>query len=94
MLNIDYSTLEGDLVSGTLQQKLRDELERGFRQMHDGGEPLPPASHYASRISEIIYSNAEREISKEMAFDLYQEVLLACEHARAAVLGEEPPTQA
>lgn len=91
VLNIDYSTLEDDLVSGTLQQNLRDELERGFREMHERGEPLPPPSYYASRISEIIYSNAEREISNEMAFDLYQEVLLACEHARAAVLGEEKP---
>ena len=89
MLNIDYGALEKDLAAGTLQQKLREELERGFREMHERGEALPPPSYYASRISEIIYTNAERELSKEMAFDLYQAVLLACEHTRAAVLGEE-----
>lgn len=89
VLNIDYGSLEEDLENGVLQQKLREELERGFRELHESGEPLPLPSYYASRIAEIIYSNAEREIPPGMAFDLYQEVLLACEHARAAVLGEE-----
>lgn len=89
VLNIDYGTIEEDLGNGALQQRLRQELERGFREIHERGEPLPVPSHYASRIAEIIYANSEREIPKEMAFDLYQEVLLACEQARAAVLGEE-----
>ena len=89
MLNLDYETLETDLESGALQRRLCDELEGGFRQMHERGDPLPVPSHYASRIAEIIYANAGRQIPSGIAFDLYQEVLLACEHARAAVLGEE-----
>jgi hypothetical protein len=88
-MNIDYDTLESDLGTGVLQQALRQELEAGFRLLRDAGEPLPLPSHYASRITEIIYANAGREIPQEVAFDLYQEVLLACETARAAVLGEE-----
>jgi hypothetical protein len=88
-MNIDYDTLETDIGSGVLQQKLREELEVGFRLMRDAGDPLPLPSHYASRIAEIIYANAGREIPQEVAFDLYQEILLACEQARAAVLGEE-----
>ena len=86
-MNIDYATLEQDMESGELQRKLAVELTVGFRLMHEAGDPLPPASYYATKIAEIIHANAEREISKDMAYYLYQEVLLACEEARGNVLG-------
>jgi len=56
--------------------------------MHEEGDAVPPASYYASKITEIIHSNAAQEMSKDMAYYLYQEVLLACEEARANVLGK------
>jgi hypothetical protein len=90
-MNIDYANLERDIVEGTLAQRLEEELTRGFREMHERGEPLPPPSYYASRIAEIIYAAAERPLDQEASFNLYQEVLLACEKARAGVLGEELP---
>ena len=86
-MNIDYSTLEQDMESGELQRNLAQELTIGFRLMQEAGDPLPPASYYATKIAEIIHANAECEISKDMAYYLYQEVLLACEEARASVLG-------
>lgn len=87
VIDIDYATLEADLESGAIRMKLTEQLTVGFRLMLDAGDAVPPASHYASRITEIIYSAADSEISKETAYYLYQEVLLACEEARAAVLG-------
>jgi hypothetical protein len=90
-MNIDYANLERDITDGTLEQRLEEELARGFHEMHERGERLPPASYYASRIAEIIYDAAERPLDQEAAFNLYQEVLMACEKARAAVLGEELP---
>lgn len=86
-MNIDYDTLEGDVVDGTFRQRLEDELTLGFQQLHDSGERLPPASHYASQIAEIV--NRDVQLSEELKYNLYQEILLACENARAAVLGEE-----
>jgi hypothetical protein len=90
-MNIDYATLEQDVESGELRTKLAAELTVGFRLMHEEGDAVPPASHYASRIAEIINANAEQEISKDLAYYIYQEVLLACEEARANVLGEPKP---
>jgi len=87
-VNIDYATLEQDIESGELQRKLALELTIGFRAMHEAGDPLPSASYFATKIAEIIDANTEREISKDMAYYLYQEVLLACEEARGAVLGK------
>ncbi|MFA6955386.1 MAG: hypothetical protein WC538_05890 [Thermoanaerobaculia bacterium] len=86
-MNIDYATLEQDIESGELRTKLAGELTTGFRLMHHEGDAVPPASYYASKITEIIHSNAAQEMSKDMAYYLYQEVLLACEEARANVLG-------
>ena len=92
-MNIDYATLEQDVESGQLRTKLAEELTIGFRLMHEAGDALPPASYYASKIAEIIHANAETEISKDLAYYIYQEVLLACEDARTNVLGApaEPP---
>ena len=88
-MNIDYDTLEQDVIDGTFRQRLENELTLGFQQLHDSGERLPPASHYASQIAEIV--NRDAQLSEELKYNLYQEILLACENARAAVLGEEAP---
>jgi len=88
-MNIDYDTLEQDVIDGTFRQRLENELTLGFQQLHDSGERLPPASHYASQIAEIV--NRDVQLSEELKYNLYQEILLACENARAAVLGEEAP---
>jgi hypothetical protein len=89
MIDVDYRTLDADLADGTLRQKLEGELLAGFRAIHEAGERLPTASHYASRIAEIISQGSPEPLAPGTAFDLYQEILMACESARAAVLGEE-----
>jgi len=88
-MNIDYSTIEQDVLDGTFRQKLQDELTLGFRQIHESGERVPPASYLATQIAEIV--NREVELNAELKYELYQEILAACEHARAEVLGEELP---
>ena len=85
-MNIDYANLEADLESGTFRQNLEEELTSGFRQIHQSGERLPTASHYAAQIAEIV--NRDVELGAETKYELYQEILSAVEHARAAVLGE------
>ena len=56
---------------------------------HHATERLPPASHYAAQMAEIVNSGAAEPLPAELQFNLYQEILLACEGARAAVLGDE-----
>lgn len=85
-MNIDYENIERDLFDGTFRTRLQEELTPGFRQIHASGERLPLASHYASQIAEIV--NRDVELSENVKFELYQEVLEAVEAARAAVLGE------
>ena len=87
-MNIDYERLEQDVEDGTFRQRLEEELTLGFRQLADAGERLPPASYYAAQIAEIV--NRGAELSEELKYYLYQEILLACETARAAILGEKP----
>lgn len=89
-MNIDYSTLEQDLYDGTFRLRLEEELTTGFRLIHETGERLPLASHYASQIAEIV--NRDAQLSPELKYNLYQEVLLACERARAAALGDDSLT--
>lgn len=89
-MNIDYASLTGELDSGELRARLRSELVTGFRLMLEAGDPIPPASYFATKITEIIYASRDREIEANTQYDLYQEVLLACEEARSEVLGEEP----
>jgi hypothetical protein len=91
-MNLDYENLEQDVESGAFRRKLEDELTVGFQQIHDAGDRLPPASHYASQIAEIV--NRDAQLSPDLKYHLYQEILLACEQARVNVLGEEPGTQA
>lgn len=85
-MNIDYKTLEQDVEDGSFRQKLQTELETGFRQIRNTGERLPSPSHYASQIAEIV--NRDVQLAPELKYNLYQEILLACEQARAAVVAE------
>jgi len=87
-MNIDYAALENDLVTGIFRQTLEDELTLGFRILHQGGERLPVASHYAAQIAEIVNSGGGETLHPDMRFNLYQEILSAVEAARARVLGE------
>lgn len=87
-MNIDYATLENDVFDGTFRQRLEEELIVGFRQIQLTGERLPVASHYAAQIAEIV--NRDAELSDNVKYELYQEILSAVEKARATVLGEEP----
>jgi hypothetical protein len=90
-MNVDYANLETDVANGLFRESLREELLVGFRQIHNSGERLPPASHYASQIADIVNRGAAEPLNKDLAFHLYQEILLAVETARAEVLGEEIP---
>jgi hypothetical protein len=87
-MNVNYETLEATVYDGTFSTDLEQELTIGFRQLKIDGERLPPASHYAAQIAEIVNRGAAEPLSPELAFNLYQEILLACERARATVLGE------
>ncbi|MBV8543533.1 MAG: hypothetical protein JO093_19010 [Acidobacteria bacterium] len=88
-MNVDYESLEGDVASGLFRESLREELLFGFRQIHNSGERLPLASYYAAQIADIVNRGAAEPLNKDLAFNLYQEILLAVETARAEVLGEE-----
>ncbi|HUR79348.1 MAG TPA: hypothetical protein VM733_01185 [Thermoanaerobaculia bacterium] len=87
-MNIDYANLEQDVENGIFGQRLEEELTVGFRAIHEQGERLPPASYLAAQIAEIV--NRDAELSPDLKYNLYQEILAACEKARATVLGEEP----
>lgn len=86
-MNIDYDNIERDIADGTFRERLQEELTFGFRQMHLAGERLPPPSYLATQIAEIV--NRGIELSAELKYELYQEILLACEQGRVAVVGEE-----
>lgn len=90
-MNVDFRTIGEDLESGAFRQRLREELGAGFREMIAEGDRLPPASCYATKIVEVIHGQMPVPLTQEASFDLYQETLLACEEARAEVLGEERP---
>jgi len=87
-MNVDYVNLDRDLENGTFRTRLELELIEGFRAIHESGERLPTASHYASQIAEIVSHGVAEPLRPEMAFYLYQEILMAVEAARALVLGE------
>ena len=91
-MNVDYESLEDDVANGLFRESLREELLFGFRQIHNSGERLPLASYYAAQIADIVNRGAAEPLNKELAFNLYQEILLAVEAARAEVLGEEIPS--
>jgi hypothetical protein len=86
-MNVDYKTLESDVANGLFRESLREELLFGFRQIHNSGDRLPLASYYAAQIADIVNRGAAEPLEKDLAFHLYQEILLAVEAARAEVLG-------
>jgi hypothetical protein len=88
-VNVDYTRLAGDLESGVFREELKEELTLGFRQICATGERLPTASHYASQIATIVGNGAPQPLAPELAFYVYQEILMAVEAARATVLAEE-----
>jgi hypothetical protein len=88
-VNVDYEQLANDVDSGLFRETLREELVSGFRQLHAAGERLPAASHYASQIAEIVSRGAAAPLPPELAYNVYQEILLAVEAARDEVLGGE-----
>lgn len=87
-MTVDYDTLATDVESGAFRDSLQAELVTGFRRIYESGERLPTPSHYASQIAEIIGRNAEVPLDAELAFEVYQEILAACETARDLVIGE------
>jgi len=91
-MKVDYESLESDVANGLFRESLREELLFGFRQIHNSGERLPLASYYAAQIADIVNRGAAEPLNKDLAFHLYQEILLAVEAARAEVLGEEIPS--
>jgi hypothetical protein len=91
-MNVDYESLEDDVANGLFRESLREELLFGFRQIHNSGDRLPLASYYAAQIADIVNRGAAEPLNKDLAFHLYQEILLAVEAARAEVLGEEIPS--
>lgn len=91
-MNVDYESLEDDVANGLFRESLREELLFGFRQIHNSGERLPLASYYAAQIADIVNRGAAEPLNKDLAFHLYQEILLAVEAARDEVLGEEIPS--
>lgn len=89
-MKIDYDRLQQGVETGTLRIELEQELELGFREMMARGERIPPASYLATKIAEIVNRGAGNEIGSDLAFDVYQEIVSACENAREKVVGEEP----
>lgn len=87
-MNVDYANIERDLADGTFRRTLEEELIVGFRMISQEGDRLPLASHYASQIAEIVSRNAPVPFSPELAYEVYQEILVACEYARDTVLSE------
>ena len=90
-MNVDYAKLSENVLDGTFRSELAEELTLGFRMIRDAGERLPIPSHYASQIAEIVSRNAPEPLAPELAFEVYQEILSACEQARATVLEEPLP---
>lgn len=88
-MDLNYARLVDDIHEGKLRQTLERELTEGFQKIHDSGELLPTASHFASQIATIIDRESEQPLSNDDTFNLYQEVLAACENARRNVLGAD-----
>ena len=89
MIDIDYERLSEEVASGEFRERLKRELVLGFEQTKEQGESPSPASYYATKIAEVINRGAEGPIDPNLAFEIYQEVLLACQEARELVTGEE-----
>lgn len=88
-MNVDYDNLENDVSSGVFRETLREELLFGFRQIRQSGERLPLPSYFAAQVAEAVGRGAVAPIDSDLAFHLYQEILLAVEAARTEALGDE-----
>lgn len=89
MINIDYQNLPEELGSGVFRNRLKEALIQGFQELVDDGERLPPVSYYAAKMAEIVNAGSPIPLEKEFAFNLFQEISIACEEARNEVLGED-----
>jgi hypothetical protein len=89
-MEIDYERLSASVEAGTLRIELERELETGFREMVARGDAIPPPSYLATKIAEVVYRAADggEGISEDLAYNLYQEILSACENAKETVMGE------
>ena len=91
-MNVNYDNLESDIATGLFRETLREELLAGFRQIHQSGERLPLPSYLAAQIAEVVNRGAVEPIANDLAFHLYQEILLAVEAARDEVVGQWIPS--
>ena len=87
-MNVDYVSLEEKILDGSFRAELEAELTVGFRTLQMSGERLPPASHYASQIAEIVAKGSPVPMRPELAYQVYLDVLAAVESARDAVLAD------
>jgi hypothetical protein len=87
-MNVDYQRLEDAILDGTFRSELETELTVGFRVLRMAGERLPVASHYASQIAEIVNNGAAVPLRRELAYQVYLDILAAVEASRDTVLGE------
>ena len=88
-MDIPYGTLPQQIEEGTLRQRLEGELTVQFEEMKQSGEPVGPSSWYATKIAEILEKNSEQPLDSKQAFNLYQEVAIACENAQRNVFGAD-----
>lgn len=88
-MDIPYGTLPRQIEEGTLRKQLETELTAQFERMRQDGHPVAPSSWYATKIAEILEKNSEQPLDKRKAFDLYQEVAIACENAQRNVFGAD-----
>lgn len=88
-MDIPYGHLAEAVDAGALRRTLEAELTEQFQKLKDAGEPVAPSSWYAARIAEILDRNSERPLENRAAFDLYQEVAIACENAQRNVFGAD-----
>lgn len=83
MIEIDYDKLPEEVESGVFRARLEAELSSGFEAIKEKGDRLPPASYYATKIAEIV--NEGGDVPESLRFQLYQEIVTACENARVNV---------
>ncbi len=89
MIDVDYERLSEEVASGEFRERLRRELVLGLEQTGEQGKTHPPATYYATKIAEIIDRGAEDPIDPDLSFEIYQEILLACQEAWELVDREE-----
>jgi len=92
MIDIDYQNLPEEIESGVFRNRLKEALLQGFQDLVDEGERLPPVSYYAAKMAEIVSAGSPVPLEKEFAFNLFQEISIACEEARNDVLGDDGPS--